>query len=99
MEEKKIIKPISEKVFKEKAAILAEENHSRRMSSFIEKGIETAKANKNIHFIKVTTEYLPISGLNIPRYIEKLNVLRMSMTIPNEVVSTVPSVETLLTIK
>lgn len=52
MEEKKIIKPISEKVFREKAAILAEENHSRRMSAFIEKGILSLRIFDGVHRYK-----------------------------------------------
>lgn len=71
----------------------------RCVISLMEKGIDTAKANRNIHFMNVTTEYFPISGLNIPRYKEKLSVFNISMNIPNEVVSTVPPIETLLTIK
>lgn len=58
-----------------------------------------AKENRNIHFMNVITEYFPISGLNIPRYKEKLSVFRMSINIPKGVVSVVLSIETLLIIK
>ena len=50
--------------------------------------------------MKVTTEYLLIRGLNIPKYIEKLNTLRMIMNIPNGVVSAAPpGVVTLVNIR
>ena len=74
-------------------------DHSTVKSSFPAKGMDTAKAYRNIHFMNVTTEYLPISGLKIPRYSEKLRLLRISMTIPNGVICTEPPVDTLLIIR
>jgi hypothetical protein len=49
--------------------------------------------------MNVTTEYLPIRGLNIPRYREKLNELRISINIPNREVSVVPVADVRLTIR
>ena len=63
-------------------------------------GNETANANRNIHFMNVTTEYLAIRGLNIPRYIEKLRMFRTIMKMPKGVLSaTPPGVDDLLIIK
>ena len=74
-------------------------SQSRVIISFPENGADIANANRNIHFMNVTTEYLLISGLNIPRYNEKLKVLRISINIPNVVVSAAPPSDTLLTIR
>ena len=50
--------------------------------------------------MKVTTEYLPISGLNMPRYIEKLRLFRIIMNMPNGVLSAAPpATATLLIIR
>ena len=73
---------------------------SKVTSSFAVNGTATMKANRNIHFMKVTTEYFPISGLNMPRYMEKLRLLRISMKMPNIVVSAgPPALPVLLIIK
>ena len=40
--------------------------------------------------MNVITEYFAISGLNIPRYIEKLNTFRVLMNMPNGVLSAAP---------
>ena len=50
--------------------------------------------------MNVTTEYLAISGLKIPKYIQKLSTLRTIMNIPNGVVSAAPpGVDTLVIIR
>ena len=50
--------------------------------------------------MNVTTEYLFISGLKIPKYIEKLRLFNIIMKIPNGVLSAAPpDVATLLTIR
>ena len=50
--------------------------------------------------MNVTAEYLAISGLKMPRYIEKLRLFRMIMKMPKGVLSaTPPGVDTLLIIK
>ena len=40
--------------------------------------------------MNVTTEYFPMSGLNMPRYIEKLRLFRMIMKMPKGVLSAAP---------
>ena len=74
--------------------------HSTAARPFSDKGAETHAEKRNIHFMKVTAEYFEMRGLNIPRYIEKLRLLRMIMKIPNGVLSaTPPGAVTLLTIR
>ena len=70
------------------------------MSPFSEKGVATSAEKRKIHFMKVTGEYFDIRGLKMPRYIEKLRQLRISMTMPNGVLSdTPPGAVTLLMIR
>ena len=76
------------------------EDHSTSIRPFIERGAETHAENRNIHFMNVTTEYFAISGLKMPRYMEKLRLFNMIMKIPNGVLSvTPPGAVTLLTIR
>ena len=50
--------------------------------------------------MNVTTEYLEITGLNIPRYNEKLRLLRNIMMIPESLLSATPELpEALLNIR
>ena len=50
--------------------------------------------------MNVTTEYLEITGLNIPRYNEKLRLLRNIMKIPESLLSATPELpEALLNIR
>ena len=73
---------------------------STLISPLSERGVDTHAEKRKIHFMKVTTEYLPISGLKIPRYIEKLRLFRMIMKMPNGVLSAAPpDTVTLLIIK
>jgi hypothetical protein len=62
----------------------------------MERGIATIAENRNIHFMKVTTEYFEISGLNIPRYMEKLKTFRTIIKIPNGVLCAAPPADELL---
>ena len=64
--------------------------HSTFISPFAEKGTATQAEKRNIHFMKVTTEYLAIKGLNIPRYIEKLRMFSTIMKMPKGVLSATP---------
>ena len=74
--------------------------HPTFTSPFAEKGTATQAEKRNIHFMNVTTEYLSIRGLNIPRYIEKLRMFRTIMKMPKGVLSaTPPGVDDLLIIK
>ena len=66
-------------------------DHSTPMRPLTDSGADTHPENRNIHFMNVTAEYFAISGLNIPRYIEKLKMLRTIMKIPNGVLSATPS--------
>lgn len=59
---------------------------STSVNPFTEKGAAMQKENRKIHFMNVMTEYFDINGLNIPRYIEKLSMLNMIITIPKGVV-------------
>ena len=59
---------------------------STSVNPFAEKGAATQKEKRKIHFMNVMTDYLDINGLNIPRYIEKLRMLNMIITIPKGVV-------------
>lgn len=53
-------------------------------------GSDIRSENRNIHFIKVITEYLWISGLNAPRYSEKLMLFRNSRMNPKGCVASTP---------
>ena len=43
------------------------ESHCNVASSFTDNGSDINVEKRNIHFIKVMTEYLDITGLNAPR--------------------------------
>ena len=75
-------------------------DHSTFMSPFSDSGADTQAEKRNIHFMNVTAEYFDISGLKMPRYIEKLRLLSIIMIIPKGVLSVIPPGEvTLLTIR
>ena len=57
-------------------------HQSRWISSPTVKGSDIRVEKRKIHFIKVHTLYLLISGLNMPRYSAKLRPLTMSSSIP-----------------
>ena len=64
------------------------------------KGIVDTAENRNIHFMKVTTEYFLSKGLNIPKYNEKLNPLNIIMISPDIWVLSAPDlIDTLLNIR
>lgn len=63
--------------------------HSNEMTSLNESGNDISAENRNIHFINVITEYLAINGLNIPRYKEKLRLLRNISRMPDVLLSDV----------
>ena len=76
------------------------DDQSSVIISFAENGMDTANAKRKIHFMNVITEYFPINGLNMPRYIEKLRQFNIIMKTPNNVVSCAPaSVAVLFIIK
>ena len=54
-------------------------------SPFIEKGRDRTADIKKLHFIKLTTLYLEITGLKSPRYSEKLRQFTSRSTIPKGV--------------
>ena len=58
--------------------------------SFAVNGSDISVVKRNIHFINVTTEYLEINGLNIPRYREKLKLLKIISMIPTGCVDCAP---------
>ncbi len=69
-------------------------------NSFAENGRLISVDNRKIHFIKVTTEYLAIVGLNMPRYSEKQSELATINSTPTGVVCTAVDAEvTLLKIR
>ena len=55
-------------------------------SSFAENGNANIDAKRKIHFINVTTEYLVIVGLKIPKYSEKQSELPIIRITPRGVV-------------
>lgn len=67
--------------------------------SFADKGIDIIVEKRKIHFIKVITEYLVITGLNAPRYNEKANPLMSISIIPKMLLSIPPSALPLFNIK
>lgn len=58
----------------------------RLVSSFMLKGTETNMEKRNIHFIKVTTLYFAMMGLNTPRYVAKNKQLNIIKTMPKGLV-------------
>lgn len=64
--------------------------HERLVTSSNENGRDIAAENRKIHFMKVTTEYFWITGLKMPRYSEKLKLLRNIMKSPIRVLSEAP---------
>ena len=66
--------------------------HWRVAISFTESGSDIIAEKKKIHFMKVTMEYLEITGLNAPRYIANARPLRNMRAIPPRLLSISPPV-------
>lgn len=68
--------------------------------SFAENGRASSEAKRKVHFMNVTTEYLAIVGLKIPKYNEKQSELPIISKTPNGVVcATAEDEVTLLSIR
>ena len=53
-------------------------------------GRDISAENRNIHFMNVTTEYFAITGLNMPKYNEKLRLFRNIRKMPDSLLSETP---------
>ena len=72
--------------------------YSTQMISFAANGRAIRVEKRKIQFMKVTTEYLAITGLKIPRYREKHKLLRMMRIAPTALVCTTVLLECILLI-
>ena len=73
--------------------------HCNVAISFADIGSDIIVEKRKIHFIKVTVEYLVITGLKAPRYNENANPLMSISAIPNMLLSAPSPALPLLNIK